>query len=90
MRLPDYFCSLFTKIYIQNFQAIPACHKQFVELMDDLVSMLPIMLSALEAIEVAERRALISSFIDFVKETSEQLNQYASRSTSGEYGLVTS
>ena len=52
--------------------------------MDDLVSMLPIMLSALEAIEVPERRALVSSFIEFVKETSEQLNQYASRSTSGE------
>ncbi len=25
-------------IDIQNFQAIPACHKQFVVLMDDLVS----------------------------------------------------
>ena len=57
-------------------------------LMDDLVSMLPIMLSALEAIEVPERRALVSSFIEFVKETSEQLNQYASRSTSGECGFV--
>jgi hypothetical protein len=55
--------------------------------MDDLVSMLPIMLSALETIEVTERRALVRSFIEFVKETSEQLNKYASRSTSGEYGL---
>ena len=58
--------------------------------MDDLVSMLPIMLSALEAIEVAERRALISSFIEFVKETSEELNKYASRSTAGEYDFITS
>jgi hypothetical protein len=55
-----------------------------VVLMDDLVFMLPIMLSAAEAIEVAERRALVRSFIEFVKETSEQLNKYASRSTSGE------
>ena len=55
--------------------------------MDDLVSMLPIMLSALEAIEVAERRALINSFIEFVKETSEELNKYATRSTAGEYGF---
>ena len=44
-------------------------------LMDDLVSMLPIMLSALEAIAVTERRALIDSFIEFVKETSEELNK---------------
>ena len=59
-------------------------------LMDDLVSMLPIILSALEAIAVAERRALIDSFIEFVKETSEELNKYATRSTSGEYDFVTS
>ena len=59
-------------------------------LMDDLVSMLPIMLSALEAIEVAERCALINSFIEFVKETSEELNKYASRSTSSEYDFITS
>jgi hypothetical protein len=58
--------------------------------MDDLVSMLPIMLSALEAIEVAERRALVRSFIEFVKETSEQLNQYSSRSTSSECDFDTS
>ena len=58
--------------------------------MDDLVSMLPIMLSALEAIEVAERRALVRSFIEFVKETSEQLNVYASRPTSSEYGVLLS
>ena len=53
-------------------------------LMDDLVSILPIMVSALEAIEVGDRRALVRSFIEFIRETSEQLNQYASRSTSGE------
>jgi hypothetical protein len=58
--------------------------------MDDLVSMLPIMLSALEAIDVAERRALIRSFIEFIKETSEQLNQYSSRSTSSECDFDTS
>ena len=58
--------------------------------MDDLVSMLPIMLSALEAIEVAERRALVRSFIEFVKETSQQLNEYASRPTSSEYGGLSS
>ncbi|KAH9022932.1 hypothetical protein EDB84DRAFT_1564855 [Lactarius hengduanensis] len=57
---------------IVNFQEIPSCHRQFVILMDDLVSMLPIMLSALETVEATERRAL---------ETSEQLNKYASRST---------
>ena len=55
--------------------------------MDDLVSMLPIMHSALEAIEVAERRALVRSFIEFVKETSEQLNKYASPANSGEHCL---
>ncbi|KAH8988296.1 WD40 repeat-like protein, partial [Lactarius hatsudake] len=66
---------------IANFQEIPSCHRQFVILMDDLVSMLPIMLSALETVEVAERRALVHGFIEFVKETSEQLNKYASRST---------
>ncbi|KAH9062560.1 hypothetical protein EDB83DRAFT_2315423 [Lactarius deliciosus] len=49
--------------------------------MDDLVSMLPIILSALETVEVAERRALVRSFIVFVKETSGQLNKYALRST---------
>ena len=59
-------------------------------LMDDLVSMLPIMLSALEAIAVTERRALIDSFIEFVKETSEELNKYASRSTSGECDFIKS
>ncbi|KAI9438925.1 hypothetical protein H4582DRAFT_1851625 [Lactarius indigo] len=47
--------------------------------MDDLVSVLPIMHSALETVEVAECRALVRSFIEeFVKETSEQLNEYAS------------
>ena len=57
--------------------------------MDDLVSILPNMLSALETIDVPERRALVSSFIEFVKETSEQLIQYAaSRSPSGEYGFL--
>jgi hypothetical protein len=61
-----------------------------VVLMDDLVSMLPIMLSAAEAIEVAERRALVRSFIEFVKETSEQLNKYSSRSTSSECDFDTS
>ncbi|KAH9033778.1 WD40 repeat-like protein [Lactarius pseudohatsudake] len=66
---------------IVNFQEIPSCHRQFVILMDDLVSMLPIMLSALETVEATERRALVRSFIEFVKETSEQLNKYASRST---------
>ena len=54
--------------------------------MDDLVSMLPIMNSALEAIQVAERRALVRDFIEFIKQTSEQLNKYASRRTSGKYG----
>ena len=58
--------------------------------MDDLVSMLPIMLSALEAIEVAERRALVRSFIEFVKETSDQLNKYASPTKSGEHGFIKS
>jgi hypothetical protein len=53
--------------------------------MDDLVSMLPIMYSALEAIEVAEHRELVRKFIEFVKETSEHLNKYASPSTSGEH-----
>ncbi|KAH9033801.1 hypothetical protein EDB85DRAFT_2274664, partial [Lactarius pseudohatsudake] len=66
---------------ISNFQEIPSCHRQFVVLMDDLVSMLPIMLSALETVEVAERRAFVRNFIEFVKETSEQLNKYASRPT---------
>ncbi|KAH8995969.1 WD40 repeat-like protein [Lactarius akahatsu] len=65
---------------IVNFQEIPSCHRQFVILMDDLVSMLPIMLSALETVEVAERRAIVRGFIEFVKETSEQLNKYSSRS----------
>ncbi|KAH9033774.1 hypothetical protein EDB85DRAFT_1949857, partial [Lactarius pseudohatsudake] len=48
--------------------------------MDDLVSILPIMLSALESVQVAGR-ALVRSFIEFVKETSGQLNKYASWST---------
>ena len=52
--------------------------------MDDLVSMLPIMISASEAIEIAERRAVVNGFVEFVKETSEQLIKYASPSTSGE------
>ncbi|KAI9446895.1 WD40 repeat-like protein [Lactarius psammicola] len=47
--------------------------------------MLPIIQSASGAIEVEERRALIYSFIKFVKETSEQLHKYASRPTSSEY-----
>ena len=55
--------------------------------MDDLVSMLPIMNSALEAIQVAERRALVRDFIEFTKETSEQLIWYASRRTSSKYGF---
>ena len=53
--------------------------------MDDLVSMIPIMESALKAIEVAERHALVLKFIEFVKETSEQLNKYASPANSGEH-----
>jgi hypothetical protein len=56
--------------------------------MDDLVSMLPIMDSALKAIHVAERRALVLRFIDFVKETSEHLNKYASSGNSGEPGFL--
>lgn len=60
---------------------MPSCHKQFVSLMDDLVSVLPIMHSALKTVEVEERRALVRSFIVFVKETSEQLNKYASQPT---------
>ncbi|KAH9062556.1 hypothetical protein EDB83DRAFT_2520058 [Lactarius deliciosus] len=65
-----------------NFQEIPSCHQELVVLMDDLVSMLPIMLSALETVEVAECRAFVRSFIEeFVKETSEQLNEYASQPT---------
>jgi hypothetical protein len=56
--------------------------------MDDLVSMLPIMDSALKAIEVAERRELVLRFIAFVKETSEQLNKYASSGNSGEPVLL--
>jgi hypothetical protein len=55
--------------------------------MDDLVSMLPIMQSALEVIQVAERRTLVRDFIVFVKEMSEQLNEYATRRTRGEYGV---
>lgn len=55
--------------------------------MDDLVSMLPIMNSALEAIQVAERRALVRDFIEFIKQTSEQLNKYASQRTSGRCGF---
>jgi len=43
--------------------------------------MLPIIYSALETVEVEERRALVRSFIVFVKETSEQLNKYASQPT---------
>ncbi|KAF8257410.1 hypothetical protein EI94DRAFT_1758482 [Lactarius quietus] len=73
--------SIVTQV-IANFQAIPECHKQFIILMDDLVSMLPIMQQALEAIEVADRCALVRGFIEFVKETSEQLNKYASRPNS--------
>ncbi|KAI9457354.1 hypothetical protein BJY52DRAFT_1223886 [Lactarius psammicola] len=44
--------------------------------MDDLVTMLLIIQSASGAIEVEECRALIYSFIKFVKETSEQLYKY--------------
>ena len=58
--------------------------------MDDLVSMLPIMDSALKAIEVPERRALVLRFIEFVKQTSEHLIKYASPSNSGELGFITS
>jgi hypothetical protein len=75
---------------MQNFQAIPECHKQFVIVMDDLVSMLPIMDSALKALEVADRRELVLRFIKFVKETSEQLDKYASSGNSGEPGFITS
>ncbi|KAI9432252.1 WD40 repeat-like protein [Lactarius indigo] len=64
---------------IVNFQGIFSCHQELVVLMDDLVSVLPIIHSALETVEVAECRALVRSFIEeFVKETSEQLNEYAS------------
>ncbi len=56
--------------------------------MDDLVSMLPTMHSALEAIEVEDRRALVRSFIEFIKETSEQLNKYASKPTWCECGWI--
>lgn len=49
--------------------------------MDDLVSVLPIIHSVLESIEVEGRRALVRSFIEFVKETSEQINKYASQPT---------
>ncbi|KAH9033781.1 WD40 repeat-like protein [Lactarius pseudohatsudake] len=67
---------------IVNFQEIYSCHQELVVLIDDLVSMLPIMLSALETVEVAECRAFVRSFIEeFVKETSEQLNEYASQPT---------
>ena len=55
--------------------------------MDDLVSMLPIMNLALEAIQVAERRALIRDFIEFIKQMLEQLNKYVSRRTSGKCGF---
>ena len=58
--------------------------------MDDLVSMLPIMDSALKAIEVPERRALVLDFIEFVKRTSDHLNDYASPSNSGELSFMTS
>ena len=57
--------------------------------MNDLVSMLPIMDSALKAIEVPERRALVLDFIEFVKRTSEHLNDYALPSNSGELGFIT-
>ncbi|KAI9432253.1 WD40 repeat-like protein [Lactarius indigo] len=64
---------------IVNFQGISSCHQELVVLMDDLVSVLPIIHSALETVEVADCRALARSFIEeFVKETSEQLNDYAS------------
>ncbi|KAH9172517.1 hypothetical protein EDB89DRAFT_2229320 [Lactarius sanguifluus] len=67
---------------IVNFREISSCHQELVILMDDLVSMLPIMLSALETVEVAEYHAIVRSFIEeFVKETSEQLNEYASQPT---------
>ncbi|KAH9008767.1 hypothetical protein EDB84DRAFT_63327 [Lactarius hengduanensis] len=46
---------------IVNFQEISSCHRQFAVLMDDLVSILPIMLSELESVQVAERRALVRS-----------------------------
>ena len=49
--------------------------------MNDLVSVLPTMHSALETVEVEDRRVLVLSFIEFVKETSEQLNKYASQPT---------
>ena len=54
-------------------------------MIDDLVSVLPIMLSALEAIKFVDRCELLRSFIVFIKETFEQLNKYSSRRTSGEY-----
>jgi hypothetical protein len=63
------------------------CHKPFIILMDNLISVLPIMVSALEAIKIRECCALIHGFIEFIKEMSEQLNKYASQSTSGEYRL---
>ncbi|KAH8988299.1 WD40 repeat-like protein [Lactarius hatsudake] len=67
---------------IVNFREISSCHQELVILMDDLVSMLPIMLSALETVEVAECHAFVRSFIEeFVKETSEQLIEYASQPT---------
>ena len=49
--------------------------------MNDLVSVLPTMHSALETVEVEDRRVLVLSFIEFVKETSEQINKYASQPT---------
>ena len=58
--------------------------------MDVLVSMLPIMHSVLQGIEVPEHRALVFRFIEFVKQTSEHLIKYASPSNSGELGFITS
>lgn len=58
--------------------------------MNDLLTILPVMESALNVAEAAKSRTPIYSFIEFVKETSEHLNLYASPANSSELDFITS
>ncbi|EJD02306.1 WD40 repeat-like protein [Fomitiporia mediterranea MF3/22] len=63
----------------KRFQEIPTCHREFVNIMDDVVLLLPLLELLQRRIENEAVKNILSNFIDIIKRLSRDLYRYSSK-----------